>query len=99
MVYRLITLSLFLAVGAWPQRAPKGMSRPGVAKPRPERGPDGGAPAPRRASDVLIDKLQNMSPQDRKKALATLPPERRTRIESGLNRLQNLSPDQRKQLE
>ncbi|MGH9722609.1 MAG: DUF3106 domain-containing protein [Bryobacteraceae bacterium] len=46
----------------------------------------------------IIDRWENMSPEQRERALAKLPPERRKRIEANLERFHNLTPEQRSQL-
>jgi hypothetical protein len=58
--------------------------------PNPKAGP------PRQAA--VIERWAQMSPEQRNKALAKLPPERRQRIEQLLNQYQNLSPEERQQL-
>jgi hypothetical protein len=73
------------------------------AKAKPERTPGGGPAAPHRASDTQIEKLSRMSPAERQKALQNLPPDRRQKLETRLDKLDNLTPAERarreKQLE
>jgi hypothetical protein len=45
-----------------------------------------------------LQRLSQMTPQQRQKALSRLPPERRERIEQQLNRLDQLPPDQKAKL-
>jgi hypothetical protein len=47
---------------------------------------------------TAVDRFNRMSPEERQKALAKLPPERRKRIEDRLNRYNSLTPDQRREL-
>lgn len=56
------------------------------------------APRPPALAGPALQRLANMSPEQRQKALSRLPPERRGRIEEQLNRLGNLPPDQRAKL-
>ena len=46
-----------------------------------------------------VQRFLRMSPQDRARALAQLPPERRQQIEENVARLERLSPEQKAQLE
>src|SRR5260370_20169850 len=46
-----------------------------------------------------VQRFLRMSPEDRARALAQLPPERREQIEQNVARLERLSPEQRAQLE
>jgi hypothetical protein len=95
-----LVLALSVCLAAAGQPAGKNLSRPAnPPKPRPERGPGGGPPAPRRQTDVQIEKLQKMTPGERQKALASLPPERRARIETRLENLQKLTPEQKAKLQ
>jgi hypothetical protein len=91
--------ALVLVVPAsWGQKPPKPKNQP-APKTHPNTGPGGGPPAPRRASDEQVDKLAKMSPAEREKALSSLPPERRVRIETRLEKLKNMTPEQKAQLE
>jgi TolA-binding protein len=46
-----------------------------------------------------VERLLQMSPEDRERALSQLTPERRQQLEQRLDRLQQLSPDQRQRLQ
>ncbi len=46
-----------------------------------------------------VERLLQMPPEDRERALSQLTPERRQQVEESLNRLQQLSPDQRQRLQ
>src|ERR1700681_2449476 len=46
-----------------------------------------------------VQRLLNMTPEEREKALARLPPERRAQIEQRLNRLAQLPPEQLAELQ
>lgn len=87
-------IALLLIPAAWGEKKPPVPKTP-VPKSKPERGPGGGPPAPRRASEEQIDKLSKMSPTDRQKALSTLPTERREKLETRLNKLDNMTPAER----
>jgi hypothetical protein len=73
-------LLLAVAVSA-AEKPPKGPSAP---KAHPNSGPGGGPAAPKRARFEQIEHLSKMSPDQREKALANVPRERRARIEAGL---------------
>lgn len=47
----------------------------------------------------MIDKFSEMSPEERRRVLDKLPPERRKRVEENLKDYQNLSPDQKERLQ
>jgi uncharacterized protein DUF3106 len=47
----------------------------------------------------VVQRFLQMSPEDRERALAKLPPERRQQMEERLNRLQQLPPDQVERLQ
>lgn len=55
--------------------------------------------APKGIPGPAVQRLLNMTPEEREKALARLPPERRARIEQRLNRLAQLPPEQRAELQ
>src|SRR5437762_2823149 len=76
-------LMVALGTGVWAQ--------PLRVAPKP-----GGAPGARQAA--VIERWTQMSPEQRSRALAKLPPERRQRIEELLSRYQSLSPEEREQL-
>jgi hypothetical protein len=46
-----------------------------------------------------VERLLQMSPEDRERALSRLTPERRQQVEQRLDRLQQLSPEQRQRLQ
>ena len=75
--------------------AQNGKAIPKVARP----GAKAAKQIPRSIPNAQIERLQRMTPEQREKALASLAPERRARIEKQLNRLDQLSPQQRQQLE
>ncbi len=54
--------------------------------------------APRSIPGKQIERLQKMSPADREKALAKLPPDRRQQVEQQLKRLDELPPQVREEL-
>lgn len=75
---------IVLAVCAW------ALPAFGQAKALPRRPPALPGPA--------LQKLSQMTPEQRQRVLSRLPPERRARIEEQLNRLEKLPPDQRARL-
>jgi hypothetical protein len=80
---------------AFAQAKPAAQPKPaGQAKP----GGQAKAPRPPALAGPALQRFANMTPEQREKALARLPPERRERIEEQLNRLGNLSPEQRAKL-
>jgi len=83
---------------AYAQHVPRPLNRP-APRARPQQGGNGGLEAPRRDSEQQIDRLERMSPAERRAALEALPAERRERIEKRLSHLQRLTPEQRAQLE
>lgn len=73
---------------------------PGTGQPR--RGPAAtsrlpGRPVPRTAGKAL-DRLNHMTPEQRRRMLQNLPPERRRRIEEQLDRYNSLPPEERESL-
>jgi hypothetical protein len=85
---------LLLAAASYAADKPAKPPKPAPApKAHPNTGPGGGPPAPKRASDEQVEKLAQMSPAQREKALANLPPERRARIEAGIERWNKASPE------
>lgn len=56
------------------------------------------APRPPALPTPALQRLANMTPAQRQKALERLPPERRARIEQQLSKLDQLSPEQRARL-
>lgn len=82
--------SVSLAVAQ--KRAPAAPRRsPNRASPKPAAK---GAQNPAKE----LERFQKMSPQDRQKALAKLPPDRRARMEKQLSRYENLTPAQQAQV-
>jgi flagellar motor switch protein FliG len=43
----------------------------------------------------MVERLNRMAPEERRRVLESLPPERRTELERGLERYQRLSPEER----
>ena len=71
------------------------------AQPKGSRPPRTGArKAPRNPamSRSALERWRRMSPDQRRKALQKLPPERRRALQDRMNRLEGLSPDQRRKL-
>jgi hypothetical protein len=80
---------------ARPRPAPRAQSEHAGRDNNESKGPV----APKRESDLQFDRLEKMSPAERRTALETLPAERRDRIEKRLDRLQRLPPEKRAELE
>jgi hypothetical protein len=55
--------------------------------------------APKGIPGPAVQRLLNMTPAERERALARLPPDRRAQIEQRLNRLAQLPPEQRAELQ
>lgn len=77
--------------------------RRGPAPGRMGRGPaaerePGVIPRPPGPGWELLDRFGKMSPDERRRALENLPPERRQRIEERLERFESLPPEQRERL-
>jgi hypothetical protein len=89
---RLIGTAVLLTCGLAPPAAlaqfVRVQFRPVQARKTPK-----GIPGP------AVQRLLNMTPEEREKALAQLPPERRAQIEQRLNRLAQLPPEQRAELQ
>ena len=47
---------------------------------------------------TIVDRWNRMSPEERQKLLAKLPPDRRQKIEEQLNQYKNLTPEQRRDM-
>src|SRR6266478_6044420 len=67
-------------------KGPKGIAAPGAANNK-------------KANRNIVVKWNRMTPQERDKALAKLPPGQRDKIQQQLNRFNNLTPQQRGQLQ
>src|SRR5579863_2017152 len=69
--------------------------------PHPANPPKPGNPngrGPQESPAKQLERFQQMSPQDREKALAKLPPARRAKVEEQLQRLDSMPPAQREKL-
>ena len=53
--------------------------------------------AAKRVPPRAIERLENMKPEEREKALSRLPPPRRAQVERRLNQYERLTPEQREQ--
>ncbi len=98
----LLGCAAFPPCAAIAQHVPRPLNRPAPrARPRQgdANGEAGGREVPKRDSEQQIDRLEKMSPAERRAALEALPVDRRERIEKRLSHLQRLSPEQRAQLE
>jgi hypothetical protein len=88
----LLLASLASAADTKPPKPPKA---PPAPKAHANASPGGGPAAPKRATDQQIEKLANMSPAQREKALSNLPAERRVKIEAGIAKWNKLTPEER----
>lgn len=61
-------------------------------------GAQGGTHANQRAKETPIERWMRMTPEERRSALAKLPPERRREIQQKLERFRSLPPEERQQL-
>jgi hypothetical protein len=57
-----------------------------------------GRPPRMRADPTVLDRLEEMTPEQRRQALEKLPPERRRRLQERLERYERLSPEERERL-
>ena len=92
-----IVLLLWVCGAAWGQGKNKVVAKPAPKPPAPAA--KAAKQAPRSIPGKQIEQLQKMSSEEREKALAKLPPDRREQVEKQLNRLDQLSPEQRKELD
>ena len=93
MSLRVITYGMFLCLpGLISAQAAKNKALPKAARQADKQ-------APRSIPGKQIERLQKMTPEEREKALANLPSERRQQVEKQLNRLDQLTPQQREQLD
>jgi Protein of unknown function (DUF3106) len=92
-------LLLASIVSAADTKPPKPPKAPPAPKAHANTGPGGGPAAPKRATDQQIEKLANMSPAQRERALANVPPERRAKIEAGIAKWNKSTPQERAQAE
>jgi hypothetical protein len=76
----------------------KGRVAPAPPKPqaaKPQGGRAGKAGGPKQVQADQLEKLLNMSPEEREKALSKLPPAQRQRVQNRLDNLDRMSPEQR----
>src|SRR5260370_42426329 len=78
-----VTVLVLTLVASAADKPPKPPKTPPAPKAHANAGPGGGPAAPKRSTDQQIEKLANMSPAQREKALSNLPPEPRQKIEAG----------------
>jgi hypothetical protein len=72
-----------------------GLAAQGVARPARKGPPPGGRPG---RPAAVFERWSNMTPEQRRKALDRIPPERRRRIEEQLEQYANMSPEERRTL-
>jgi hypothetical protein len=65
---------------------------------RPPPGPRVVRPPMRPPGKTIIDRLEKMAPAERDRVLSKLPPERRKKVEEGLQRFRQLPPSERENL-
>ena len=103
---KLITIaSCALALTAVLQAGPAGCEKQKqVAKPNIKQGSAADSQqcqpkTPAQIPDAQVNRLMKMSPEEREKVLANLPPQRRENLEKRLNRLDQLPADQKAELD
>jgi hypothetical protein len=92
----ILALCVALPLAAEPQAGPK-FKGPRGAGMGPRGGGPGKGPIMRRGP-APWERLQRMSPEERREALRNLPPERREAMEKRLESMRNLSPEERDRL-
>ena len=97
--YLLVSTPLFGQHVARPRPAARAKTERNAGERNPGENDPKGPAAPKRDSDLQIERLEKMSPGELRTALDALPTERRDRIEKRLDRLQKLPPEKRAQLE
>lgn len=65
---------------------------------RPGAGPRVVRPPLRPPGKTVLDRLEKMSPEQRERVLSKLPPERRKKVEEGLERFHQLPPSEQERL-
>jgi hypothetical protein len=80
------------------QKPPKPPPPPKPAKSGAAGKPAGGFKNPQVKAVEDLDRFSKMSPQDREKALAKLPPQRRAVFEQRLARYEQMTPEQREKV-
>lgn len=90
----LLVCGAFFPVSAQQKKPPKA---PPPAKPAPAPKPVGGK-VPRVNSTLELERFSNMSPKEREKELAKLPPQRRAAFEQRLARYEQMTPEQRERV-
>ena len=103
MNYKIFNLVICAVLAAMAAYATESVPRP--AKPKqagaakaPRIGPDGNGQAGKGLAAPVVERLANMSPDQRKKALQKLPPDRRKKLEERLNQYDRLTPAQKARL-
>lgn len=98
--------SLIYAIGLFLLGSASAQEKKAPARP-PAKVPNAAKPKaapkqpklPQSIPSKQIEQLQKMTPEEREKALANLPPDRRQQVEKQLDRLNQLTPQQRQQLD
>lgn len=88
LLISILAIAVALPLAAEPQAGPKFKARPGAGKKGPMMRR---APAP-------WERLQRMTPSERREALRNVPPERREAMEKRLENMRNMSPEEREKL-
>lgn len=97
--YLLLSMPVFGQHVARPRPAPRSKTERNAGERTTGESDAKGPAAPKRDSDLQIERLEKMSPGERRTALDALPVERRDRIEKRLDHLQKLPPEKRAELE
>lgn len=92
-------LALALLIGVPSAWAGQSKAKPAAPAARPGANKGGGNPAaaPKRVPAEQLEKLLNMSPEDRQKTLSKLPPQQQKQLQTRLDNLDRQSPAQRQQ--
>ncbi len=98
-------LALMLGIGLPPAQAGQAKKAPApAAKPTPNLDRPGGnraggnrAGGAKQVPTEQLEKLLNMSPEERQKALSKLPPQQRKQLQTRLDNLDRMTPAQRQQ--
>lgn len=94
----MLALSVSLMGGQPKAKVPAPPPRPPAAKPQAARSQEAKkAGGGKQVQTDQLEKLLNMSPEEREKTLSKLPPDQRQRVQNRLNNLDRMNPAQRQQ--
>ena len=103
MKHKIFNSVLFAGLAAMTVYAAESVPRPAKTNQTgaaivPRIGPVGNGQAGKGLASPAVERLANMSPEQRKKALQKLPPDRRKKLEERLNQYDRLTPSQKAKL-